>query len=177
MKRFLVAGLALSLLGAASAQTTVRLAGFGGDNTAVVSNLLKEVVNPALEKDNIKAVYEGIEGDYNASLLNALSAGTAADLFYVDVNVSEPIFASGKVEPLDKYFSKADTAPFISSLIQSFTVNGKLYGIPKDFNTLAVVYNKDLFDEAKVPYPNHLQGQAHQGPDRPQGCGRAVRGG
>ncbi|GEM86315.1 extracellular solute-binding protein [Meiothermus granaticius] len=154
MKRWVVIGVLLSVLGGALAQTTVRLAGFGGDNTAVVSNLLKEVVNPALEKEGIKAVYEGIEGDYNASLLNALSAGTAADLFYVDVNVSEPIFASGKVEPLDKYFSKADIAPFISSLVQSFTIGGKLYGIPKDFNTLAVVYNKDLFDEAKVPYPN-----------------------
>jgi len=38
-------------------------------------------------------------------------------------------------------------------LIQAFTLNGKVYGIPKDFNTLAIEYNKDIFDEAKVPYP------------------------
>ncbi len=154
MKRFLVTGLAVAALGMVSAQTTVRLAGFGGDNTAVVSNLLKEVVNPALAKDNIVATYEGIEGDYNAALLNQLSAGTAADLFYVDVNVANPIFASGKVQALNSYFSTAERSAFVTSLMQAFTYNGKLYGIPKDFNTLAIQYNKDLFDEAKVEYPN-----------------------
>lgn len=154
MKRFLIAGLALAALGAASAQTTVRLAGFGGDNTAVMSNLLKEVVNPALAKDNIVATYEGIEGDYSAALLNQLSAGTAADLFYVDINVAIPLFSSGKVQSLNNYFSASERAAFIPSLIQAFTLNGQLYGIPKDFNTLALQYNKDLFDEAGVKYPN-----------------------
>ncbi len=35
-----------------------------------------------------------------------------------------------------------------------YTVAGDVYGIPKDFNTLAVFYNEDLFDEAGVEYPN-----------------------
>lgn len=154
MKRLFVAVLALAGLGSALAQTTVRLQGFGGNDPAVLQGLLREVVNPALEKDNIKAVYEGVEGDYNATLLNALSAGTAGDLFYVDVFQSEPIFASGKVEPLNQYFTQRELNQFLPSLLQAFTVNGKVYGIPKDFNTLAVEYNKDIFDEAKVPYPN-----------------------
>lgn len=154
MKRLFVAVLALAGLGSALAQTTVRLQGFGGNDPAVLQGLLREVVNPALEKDNIKAVYEGVEGDYNATLLNALSAGTAGDLFYVDVFQSEPIFASGKVEPLNKYFTQQELGQFLPSLLQAFTVNGRVYGIPKDFNTLAIQYNKDLFDEAKVPYPN-----------------------
>src|SRR5690606_33101963 len=35
-----------------------------------------------------------------------------------------------------------------------YTVDGEVYGIPKDFNTLAVFYNEDLFDEAGVEYPS-----------------------
>ncbi|MDX2003796.1 MAG: extracellular solute-binding protein [Meiothermus sp.] len=154
MKQLLLAGMAVAALGMASAQTTVRLAGFGGNDTAIVANLLKEVVNPMLAKDNIVATYQGIEGDYSAALLNQLAAGTAADLFYVDVNVANPIFASGRVEPLNNYFSAAERGVFIPSLMQSFTLDGRLYGIPKDFNTLAIQFNKDIFDEAKVPYPN-----------------------
>ena len=154
MKQFLIATLALAALSLASAQTVVKLQGFGGNDTAVISSLIKEVVNPALEKDNIKAEYQGIEGDYKQALLNALSAGTAADLFYVDIFWSEPVFASGKVEPLDSYFSKQELAAFVPSLLGSFTYKGKVYGLPKDFNTLAVQYNKDLFDEAGVAYPN-----------------------
>lgn len=34
-------------------------------------------------------------------------------------------------------------------------MDGTIYGIPKDFNTLAVFYNKDLFDYAGVEYPNN----------------------
>ena len=38
--------------------------------------------------------------------------------------------------------------------MEPFTLDGQVYGIPKDFNTLAVFYNEDLFDEAGVDYPN-----------------------
>ena len=40
-------------------------------------------------------------------------------------------------------------------MLDAFTVDGTIYGIPKDFNTLAVFYNKDLFDYAGVEYPNN----------------------
>ena len=42
----------------------------------------------------------------------------------------------------------------IPNLLEGFTIDGQIYGIPKDMNTLAVIYNKDLFDEAGVPYPD-----------------------
>ncbi|MCX7783538.1 MAG: extracellular solute-binding protein, partial [Meiothermus sp.] len=154
MKRWWVAGLALAALSMASAQTVVRLQGFGGNDTAIISSLVREVVNPALQKDNIRAEYQGVEGDYRAALLNALSAGTAADLFYVDIFWSEPLFASGRVEPLNRYFTPQELSIFNRNLLNAFTLRGNVYGLPKDFNTLAVQFNRDLFDEAKVPYPN-----------------------
>lgn len=154
MKRRWIVGLALVALGAASAQTVVRLQGFGGNDTAIISSLVREVVNPALLKDNIRAEYQGVEGDYRAALLNALSAGTAADLFYVDIFWSEPLFASGRVEPLNRYFTQQELSVFNRNLLNAFTLRGNVYGLPKDFNTLAVQFNRDLLDEAKVPYPN-----------------------
>jgi len=41
------------------------------------------------------------------------------------------------------------------SLINAFTYQGKTYGIPKDFNTLGLVYNKDLFKAAGVAEPTN----------------------
>ena len=32
--------------------------------------------------------------------------------------------------------------------------DGKLYGVPKDKDTIALLYNKELFDQAEVEYPN-----------------------
>lgn len=42
---------------------------------------------------------------------------------------------------------------FPESAIGSFYIDGKYYGIPKDIGTMALCYNKDLFDAAGVAYP------------------------
>lgn len=146
--------LILALLGTGLAQTQVRISGWGGPDTAVVTGLLKEVVQPLMDREGIRVVYEPIEGDYTQWLFNALSAGTAPDLFYVDVFWAESLFATGRAEPLDGYFTRGEIQEFLPNLVQAFTYKGRLYGIPKDFNTLALIYNLDLFDEAKVAYPN-----------------------
>jgi multiple sugar transport system substrate-binding protein len=131
--------------------TTIRIMGYGGQDPAVVSRLLSEVIGKDLAAEGITVVYEPLEGDFNAVLYNALSAGTAADLFYIPVETAPGIIATGKVLPLNGLI---DTSAFIPSLIASYTVDGKIYGIAKDFNTLALLYNKDIFDLAKVEYPN-----------------------
>ncbi|MBV7332509.1 sugar ABC transporter substrate-binding protein [Chloroflexi bacterium TSY] len=43
--------------------------------------------------------------------------------------------------------------PVSPALLQLYRVEGKLYGLPKDYVTHAVIYNKGLFDEAGVDYP------------------------
>lgn len=147
MKKLFLSLLVLASISIISAQTTVRLAGFDGDANTV-NGLLEEIVNPALAADNIKAVFEPTP-DFQKVLVNGLSAGTAADLYYVDVFWSDSIFSTGKAAVLDM-----DSSGFIPNLISAFTVDGKLYGIAKDFNTLALEYNKDIFDEAGVAYPD-----------------------
>ena len=152
MKKILFALVLATLLGtAALAQTTVRIMGYGGQDPAIVQRLLSEVIGDDLAAENITVQYEPLEGDYNAALTNALSAGTAADLFYLPGETAPGFIATGKVLPLG---DAVDTSAYLDNLIQVFTENGKVYGIPKDFNTLAVFYNKDLFDEAGVEYPN-----------------------
>ncbi len=128
----------------------IRIQGYGGQDPAIVVRLLNEVIGQELAAENIKLVYEPIEGDYNAGLYNALSAGTAGDIMYIPVETAPGIIATGMVQPLNGLI---DTKPFIDSLIEAYTIDGNIYGIPKDFNTLAIFYNMDLFDEAGVEYP------------------------
>ena len=154
MKRFiftLLSGLVATGLTTGLAQTTVRITGYGGQDPAIVNRLINEVIGADLKAEGITVQYEPIEGDYNAGLFNALSAGTAGDVFYIPAETAPGILATGTVLPLNDV---VDTSPFISTLLEPFTLDGKIYGIPKDFNTLAVFYNKDLFDEAGVEYPN-----------------------
>lgn len=135
----------------AESPVTIRIMGYGGQDPAVVVRLLEEVIGDDLAAQGIRLVYEPLEGDYNAQLFNALSAGTAADIVYVPAETAPGIIATGKIMPLD---GLVDADPFIDSLVEAYTFDGKLYGIVKDFNTLALHYNKDLFDEAGVAYPD-----------------------
>ncbi|MFW5729508.1 MAG: extracellular solute-binding protein [Spirochaetota bacterium] len=129
----------------------IRIMGYGGQDPAIVARLLDEVVRDRLADSNIEVTYEPLEGDYNAALFNALSAGTAGDIFYIPVETAVGIIETGKVLPLDDH---VDTEPFIESLVEAYTFDGQVYGIAKDFNTLALHYNMDLFDEAGVEYPS-----------------------
>ncbi|MCX7882712.1 MAG: ABC transporter substrate-binding protein [Brevinematales bacterium] len=143
------------VVGLGFSQTTVRIMGFGGIDQNIVEELIAKFVTPKLK--GIKVVYEPVQGDYQQVLLNSLSAGTVADLFYMDIFWAQNVIKSGRVEPLDSYLANSKIlkkGDIIPSLINAFTVDGKVYGIPKDFNTLALFYNKDIFDEAGVAYPN-----------------------
>ncbi len=130
---------------------TIRIQGYGGQDPAIVQRLLTEVIGADLEAEGITVQYEPIETDYNAVLTNNLSAGTAGDVFYMPDAVAPGFIATGKALPLNDL---VDTEPFIDSLLEVYTQDGQIYGIPKDFNTLAVFYNTDLFDDAEVEYPN-----------------------
>ncbi len=141
----------LFTLGWANAQTIVRVQGYGGQDPAIVQRLIDEVIGADLAAKGITIKYEPIETDYNTVLVNSLSAGTAGDVFYVPGEVAPGFIATGKLLPLE---GLVDTSAFIDSLNAVFTQDGHVYGIAKDFNTLAVFYNEDLFDAAGVPYPS-----------------------
>ena len=50
--------------------------------------------------------------------------------------------------------SDIDLANYPEGLGQIYNLNGKQYGIPKDYDTIGLWYNKTMFDEAGVSYPD-----------------------
>jgi len=139
------------------AETEVRIVGWGGTDQSIVEELIDKFVTPELAGKGITAIYEPIVDDFQKNLINTLSAGTAGDLFYMDIFWAEYVIKTGQVEPLDNYLAKSEVLnkdDIIPSLLDAFSFDGKVYGIPKDFNSLALVYNKDLFDIAYIQYPN-----------------------
>lgn len=152
MRKHLIACFALALLGAASAQNiTITVAGYSND-TPIVQKLIQKFVHIP----GVTVKWEPITGDFSQFITNALAAGTAPDIFYLDVYVAKALVQSGKILPLNSFFARDhfDPSAFIPELVQAFTFGGKLYAVPKDFNALVTFYNKDMFKAAGVPYPN-----------------------
>jgi multiple sugar transport system substrate-binding protein len=105
----------------------------------------------------VKVKWEPIAQDYETVLKTNLAAGTEADVFYADIFWIDSVMKTGKLLPLDDYMAKTGTKKedFVPTLINAFAYQGKQYGIPKDFNTLGLVYNKDLFKAAGVAEPTN----------------------
>lgn len=89
---------------------------------------------------------------YKQDLLNALAAGKGPDVFMVR-NVWTTSFAD-KVAPAPENFTeKGFRDAFVDVAAEDFIVDGKIYGAPLSVDSLALYYNKDLFNAAGIPTP------------------------
>ncbi|MCD6310221.1 MAG: sugar ABC transporter substrate-binding protein [Candidatus Eremiobacteraeota bacterium] len=120
----------------------------------ITRTLLKEFENrnPDIKVDVIHAT------DYHTKLNTMLAGGTPPDVFYVSANDFLHYAKRDVLLNLEPYIERdrkeLNMKDFYPKLLSVFTYNGALYGIPKDFTTAVLYYNKDMFDEAGVSYPD-----------------------
>ena len=87
--------------------------------------------------------------DIGQQLGQAFAGGTPPDVFYVDASRFADYASVGALEPYaDRYSGGVDD--FYPSLRETFTVDGQLYCIPKDFSTLTLQINTDLWAQAQL---------------------------
>ncbi|NEM91923.1 sugar ABC transporter substrate-binding protein [Galbitalea soli] len=79
-------------------------------------------------------------------LSQGFSSGKPADVFYLSTDQLAGFASNGSLLAYgDKLANKSD---FYPSLVQSFTYNGKFYCAPKDFSTLGLIINTDMWKAA-----------------------------
>ena len=119
---------------------------------------IEEIIKLFNEKNpNIKVKTELTPyAQYFQKLETAATGGALPDVLWMNgPHVVQ--YAEGKVIlPLSDMAKKDNYSldNYPKSLIDLYTVDGNLYGIPKDFDTTGLWYNKKIFDEAGVPYPD-----------------------
>ncbi|WP_144701511.1 ABC transporter substrate-binding protein [Fictibacillus phosphorivorans] len=136
-----------------SGKTEIVLSGWGGNPTE--KKLLNEVLSDfEKEHPHIDVKLNTISDQYMDVLKTRLIGGTAADVFYLDAFEAPALIETGAVEPLNKYVTKEfDLADFEKPMLDAFKEGEKLYGLPKDYSTLALFYNKKMFKEAGIKEP------------------------
>ncbi|MFI6793892.1 ABC transporter substrate-binding protein [Nonomuraea sp. NPDC050383] len=94
--------------------------------------------------------------EYWTKLQTSAAGGTAPDVFWMNGPRIGLYASQGALMPLSDRIAadKLDLGKYPKSLVDLYTLDGKQYGIPKDFDTIGLWYNKDLFDAAKVKYPD-----------------------
>lgn len=94
--------------------------------------------------------------DYWTQLQTAVAGGKTFDVFWINT-ASLPVYASvNALLPITSIVGAngIDTAKLPASLVESYAWQGVQYGLPRDFDTIALFYNKDIFDKAGVAYPD-----------------------
>lgn len=89
--------------------------------------------------------------EYDARLKQALNGSSPPDVIFVDSFTLPDLVKAGQLLPADGKLTAVDD--FYLSLRSAFTLDGTLYCPPKEFSTLALIYNKGLFDRAQLAYP------------------------
>src|SRR6185503_20795990 len=138
---------------AAQGTGTLRVSMWDGPE---VKPQVDEIMQGFTEKFGFAVNSEFTPDSYDTKLLAGLAAGSAPDVF-LWWNYPQLIVRDG-LQDLTSFIngsSPLDTSIYFPPVLNVGKKGDSLYGIPKDWTSRAMCYNKDLFDVAGIPYPTN----------------------
>ena len=93
---------------------------------------------------------------YWTKLQAAAGGGAAPDVFWMNGPNFQLYASNGVLAPVSGQIENdgVDTSVYPDALIELYSLDGELYGLPKDFDTIGLWYNKTLFDAAGISHPD-----------------------
>lgn len=153
---FIILALVVVILNLKSKNSAQQASGtitiWGADAPRAFSDLANAYNGPGSTGAQIK--YTQINpADYQSKLLNALAAGTGPDIFEIgnrDLAQWQNVIAPVPATLLTSFNEVTLQNDFPTVVDQDFVSNGQIYALPLSIDTLAMIYNKDLFDTAGI---------------------------
>jgi multiple sugar transport system substrate-binding protein len=132
---------------------TLKLSGWGA--SPAEQHLLQQVLQSFEAKHpSIKVKFEVIADQYMDVIKTRLIGDAAPDVFYLEAVEAPFLMDKNVLEPLDRYISSEfDLPDFEENLLKPFKFQNQIYGLPKDYSTLALFYNKAAFAAAGLTQP------------------------
>ena len=123
------------------ADLTILIGSSGDAETDIVNQLVADW--SAESGVNAEVV---VASDLNQQLSQGFSSNNPPDLFYLSTDQMAAYAATDSLEPYAEGLSNADD--FFPALREAFTYNGEFMCAPKDFSTLALIINSDIWADA-----------------------------
>ncbi len=156
--RFLVTLTVVSVVLAgcgADEEQGIRLSGWV--SSPFESDAMQEIVaefSAANPETNL--AYHPIQANYIEKIQLMLGTGTAPDVFMLDAFWAPSLIGYDTLMPLDEFIERDpefDIGDFEPVLLDAFRRDGRLYGIPKDYSTVALFVNPEMFRKAGLTEP------------------------
>ncbi len=158
LNKYVMMLLVISVIMTVSAQDETTIKWFMRWDQARVDNVAMPVIE-AFEEANsgINVEFENIgsSSDYYTKLNTTLAGGTAPDVFYPATHVANSLASKGALLTINSYIERdgIDLSAYDPAILELYSIDGEIHCLPIDSAALVVYYNKDIFDEAGVDYP------------------------
>ena len=169
MKKFSALVLAAVIAASAVSMTACGNSGSGSGSGAKADSLtvniwdsnqqkgLQIIADKWTETSGVKVNIEVVDWDNYWTLLEAgASGGTMPDVFWMHSNNAQMYMENDVLLKLNDYVEKEkiDMSKYYEGVKNLYTrSDGNIYALPKDHDTIALLYNKAIFDKYGVEYP------------------------
>ena len=118
---------------------------------------INEILADFTEETGIKTKLTVVKWDEYWTMLEAgAQGGSLPDVFWMHSNESERYMSNDMLLDLTDKIAESDLidpANYPEDIWGLYTHEDKYYAVPKDVDTIALWYNKTMFDEAELEYP------------------------
>ena len=118
---------------------------------------LQEIADKWTESSGVKVKIEVVDWDNYWTLLSAgAQGGEMPDVFWTHSNTVQMYMENNLLLKLNDYIEKEkiDMSKYYDGIVKLYTrSDGNIYALPKDHDTIALLYNKAIFDQYGVEYP------------------------
>ena len=162
-------GLTVAITGCSTGETPPESEGYSAPDSDLTAEITYAFWD-ATQQDAIEANIAGFNEEYPNITVNLdvtpwegywtkvqtqATSDTLPDLFWLNGPNFQLYASNGKVEPITGAVDAGaiDPANYPESLVDLYNLDGTQYGVPKDFDTIGLWFNKEIFEQAGVETP------------------------
>ena len=120
-------------------------------------DVLQQIADEWSKESGIKVNINVVTWDSYWTLLSSgAQGGEMPDVFWMHSNTAQMYMENNLLLNLDDYIAKddkIDMANYYEGIVDLYNSNGSQYAIPKDHDTIALLYNQAIFDKYDVETP------------------------
>ncbi len=118
---------------------------------------LQKIADEWTETSGVKVKINVITWNEYWTLLGAgASGGELPDVFWMHINEAEKYISADMMLNMDDYIAAnedIDLSNYYEGIVDIYSKDGSQFALPKDHDTIALLYNKAIFDKYGVDYP------------------------
>ena len=140
--------------GSKTGKETVSIYVYGNDQEQA---MYQELFDKFEEENNCTVDAQfSIKDDYGTTITGMMTAKNLPDVFYMGPENVKSYVENGYVLDMKPILESEglDTSDILASTLGAYSYEDGQYGLPHDSSVFAYAYNKDMFDEAGLAYPD-----------------------